>query len=169
MAHRGGRVIGAGALRISVLFRVSRDGQEREQGSEDNPNVHAHQGKPCDAWEVLALRPAALLTRACRPAIAYSRVDTGRNPSAVPSSNNFPASHLVGRLALNVRDILVAEPHRVWFASRTLLRRPLLRVLPAVWRAQPDGAPRGLARRPARRTQDGRFPFWSPLHRRRRV
>jgi hypothetical protein len=28
---------------------------------------------------------------------------------------------------LNLRDILVAEPHRVWFASRALLRRPLLR------------------------------------------
>jgi hypothetical protein len=44
--------IGADALRISALFRVSRDGQEREQASEDNPNVHAHQGKPSDAWEV---------------------------------------------------------------------------------------------------------------------
>src|SRR5436305_1804059 len=29
-----------------------------------------------------------------RPAIAYSRVGTGRTPSAVPSSSNFPASHL---------------------------------------------------------------------------
>jgi hypothetical protein len=28
---------------------------------------------------------------------------------------------------LNVRDILVAEPHRVWFASRAFLRGPLLR------------------------------------------
>jgi hypothetical protein len=28
------------------------------------------------------------------PAIAYSRVGTGRTPSAVPSSSNFPASHL---------------------------------------------------------------------------
>jgi hypothetical protein len=33
------------------VLRVSRDGQEREQGSEHSPNVHAHQGKPCDAWE----------------------------------------------------------------------------------------------------------------------
>jgi hypothetical protein len=81
-------------------LRVSRDGQEREQGSEDNPNVHAHQGKPRDAWEVLALRSAALLTRACPPAIAYSRVDTGRTPSAVPSSSNFPASHLGSQLGL---------------------------------------------------------------------
>src|SRR5215471_3145029 len=30
-------------------------------------------------------RGAALLTNACRPAIAYSRVGTGRTPSAVPS------------------------------------------------------------------------------------
>jgi hypothetical protein len=43
------------------------------------------------------VHPAAIdqvLTSACRPAIAYSRVGTGRTPSAVPSSNNFPASHL---------------------------------------------------------------------------
>src|SRR5215468_11183345 len=36
----------------------------------------------------------------CRPAIAYSRVDTGRNPSAVPSNSNFPASHLGSQLSL---------------------------------------------------------------------
>jgi hypothetical protein len=32
-----------------------------------------------------------------------------------------------GADTLNVRDILVTEPHRVWFASRALLRGPLLR------------------------------------------
>jgi hypothetical protein len=32
-----------------------------------------------------------------------------------------------GADTLNVRDILVAEPHRVWFAGRALLRGPLLR------------------------------------------
>jgi hypothetical protein len=36
----------------------------------------------------------ALLTSACRLAIAYNRVGTGQTPSAVPSSSNFPASHL---------------------------------------------------------------------------
>ena len=46
MAHRGGRAISADALRISALLRVSRDGQEREHGSEDNPNVNAHQSSP---------------------------------------------------------------------------------------------------------------------------
>jgi len=51
MAHRGGRVIDTDTLRLFLVLRVSRDGQEREQGSEHNPNVHAHQGKPCDAWE----------------------------------------------------------------------------------------------------------------------
>src|SRR5262244_462332 len=30
------------------------------------------------------------------PAIAYSRLGTGRTPSAMPSSSNFPASHLRG-------------------------------------------------------------------------
>jgi hypothetical protein len=42
----------------------------------------------------------AALTSACRPAIAYSRVDTGWTPSAVPSSSNFPASHLGSTLGL---------------------------------------------------------------------
>jgi len=93
MAHRGGRLIDTDTLRLFLVLRVSRDGQECEQGSEDNPNVHAHQGKPCDAWEVLALRSVALLTRACPPAIAYNREDTGRTPSAVSSSSNFPPSH----------------------------------------------------------------------------
>jgi hypothetical protein len=112
VAHRGGRVIGADVLRISALLRVSRDGQEREQGSEDNPNVHAHQGKPCDAWEVLALRSAALLTRACPPAIAYSRVDTSRTLSAVPSSSNFPASYS------GLASGLVAQSYRTFFDLR---------------------------------------------------
>jgi len=39
-----------------------------------------------------------LFTSACRPAIAYSRLGTGRTPSAVPSSSNFPASHLGSEL-----------------------------------------------------------------------
>jgi hypothetical protein len=108
VAHRGGRVIGADALRIFALLRVSRDGQEREQGSEDNPNVHAHQGKLCDAWEVSALRSAALLTRACPPAIAYNRVDTGRTPSAVPSSSNFLASHS------GLEHVLIAQSYRAF-------------------------------------------------------
>jgi hypothetical protein len=34
------------------------------------------------------------------PAIAYSRVGTGRTPSAVPSSSNFPASRLGSELGL---------------------------------------------------------------------
>src|SRR5215468_1866550 len=40
----------------------------------------------------------------CRPAIAYSRVDTGRNPSAVPSNSNFPAAHLGSQLGLIARS-----------------------------------------------------------------
>src|SRR5262250_2706753 len=41
-----------------------------------------------------------LFTSACRPAIAYSRVGTGRTPSAVPSSSNFAASHSGSKLGL---------------------------------------------------------------------
>ncbi len=41
-----------------------------------------------------------IISSACRPAIAYSRVGTGRTLSAVPSSSNFPASHLGSKLGL---------------------------------------------------------------------
>ena len=46
MAHRGGRVIDTDTLRISPVVQVSSDGQEREQDSEDNSNVNAHQSRP---------------------------------------------------------------------------------------------------------------------------
>jgi hypothetical protein len=49
VTHRGGRVIGTDALRISVLLHVSSDNQEREQGREDNPNVNSHQSSPAAA------------------------------------------------------------------------------------------------------------------------
>ena len=42
-AHRGGRVIGTDTLRVLLVLHVSSDGQKREQGSKDNPNVDAHQ------------------------------------------------------------------------------------------------------------------------------
>jgi hypothetical protein len=42
MAHRGGRIIDTD-LRISWALHVSNDSQEREQGSQDDPNVKAHQ------------------------------------------------------------------------------------------------------------------------------
>jgi hypothetical protein len=59
-------------------------------------------------------REAALLTSACQPAIAYSRVGTGRTPSAMPSSSNFPASHLGS-------DGLIAQSYRA-FSSPPLGR-----------------------------------------------
>jgi hypothetical protein len=49
--------------------------------------------------------PAALRRFAderLRPAISYSRVRTGRTPSAVPSSSNFPACPLTSELGLIV-------------------------------------------------------------------
>jgi hypothetical protein len=55
MAHRGRRLIGTDALLISVLLHVSRDGQEQEQRTENDPNVNAHQNKPAMAGEVLIL------------------------------------------------------------------------------------------------------------------
>ena len=49
-----------------------------------------------------------------RPAIAYSRVGTGRTPSAVPSSSNFPASHLGSELGL------IAQSYRAFVISATV-------------------------------------------------
>jgi hypothetical protein len=49
-----------------------------------------------------------------RPAIAYSRGGTGRTPSAVPSSSNFPASHLGSELGL------IAQSCRAFFISATV-------------------------------------------------
>ena len=55
------------------------------------------------------VRPVA----ASPPAIAYSRVNTGLTPSAVPSSSNFPASHLGSELGLS------AQSFRAFFISAT--------------------------------------------------
>src|ERR1700745_1407572 len=49
-------VIGTDTLRISVVLHVSSDDQERERGSEDNPNVKAHQSKPCHGSEFCRVR-----------------------------------------------------------------------------------------------------------------
>jgi hypothetical protein len=43
VTHRRGRLIDTYSRRLLVLH-VSNDDQEREQGSEDNPNVNAHLG-----------------------------------------------------------------------------------------------------------------------------
>ena len=42
MAHRGGRIIDTD-LRICWALHVPNDSQEREQGSQDDPNIKAHQ------------------------------------------------------------------------------------------------------------------------------
>ena len=57
MAHRGGRVIGTDTLRISLVLHVSSDGQEREQGPEDNPDVNAHQSRPAAALPLKTRHP----------------------------------------------------------------------------------------------------------------
>jgi hypothetical protein len=62
------------------------------------------------------VRPVA----ASPPAIAYSRVNTGLTPSAVPSSSNFPASHLGSELGL------IAQSFRAFFISATRPTRGLL-------------------------------------------
>ena len=63
-AHRGARVIDTDTLlRISLVLRVSSDGQEHEQDSEDNPNVNAHRGITV---ELNAARTLALSRELCR-------------------------------------------------------------------------------------------------------
>src|SRR5258708_15653775 len=49
MARRGGPVIDTNTLRIFLVLHVPSDGQEREQGSEDNQDVNAHQRSPAAA------------------------------------------------------------------------------------------------------------------------
>jgi hypothetical protein len=48
-AHRGARVIGTDALRITMILREPSDGQERKQDSEDDPDINAHQSSPAVA------------------------------------------------------------------------------------------------------------------------
>lgn len=57
MAHRGNRVIDTDTLRISVVLQVSSNDQEREQHSEDYPNVHCASEQPssCIAREELGV------------------------------------------------------------------------------------------------------------------
>ena len=42
-AHRGARVIRTDAFRFVLILREPRDGQERKQDSEDDPDINAHQ------------------------------------------------------------------------------------------------------------------------------
>src|SRR5262249_37869352 len=43
LTHRGARVVGADALRISLILQETSDGEEHKQDSEDDPNINAHQ------------------------------------------------------------------------------------------------------------------------------
>ena len=60
-------------------------------------------------------RKVGLLMSACWTAIAYSRVGTGRTPSEVLSSSNFPTSHLGLELPLTAQShrpfSIFAHPH----------------------------------------------------------
>src|SRR5262249_40975968 len=94
LAFRVRVLASVGSPNLIQDFALSRDGQEREQGSEDNPNVHAHQGKPCDAWEVwTSAQPLYLRAPARQPAriARWTQAGTLRRYRAVAI---FQASHL---------------------------------------------------------------------------
>src|SRR6185436_11873461 len=82
----------------------------------------------------LSLRAAELLSsfqksttrwRAARSASSLARAAGERRPAG--GAEVATVVRHAGRNPLNVGNILVAEPHRVWFAGRSLLRGPLLR------------------------------------------
>src|SRR5215472_12819823 len=39
LAHRGARVVGTDALRVLLISQAPSDGEERNQGDDDNPNI----------------------------------------------------------------------------------------------------------------------------------
>jgi hypothetical protein len=69
MAHRGGRVIDTDTLRISSVVHVSSDGEEREQDSDDNPNVNAHQSTPAAAMPLNNLASRQYYAQHFRPTL----------------------------------------------------------------------------------------------------
>jgi hypothetical protein len=82
LTHRRARIIGTDMLCISIVLQVSSDDQEREQGSEDNPNVNAHKSSPATA-----LPAKSLASR------QYTRnISTGRRLMARTSWSSGPAA-----------------------------------------------------------------------------
>src|SRR6478735_4448868 len=93
--------------------------------------------RPADMTHPLAslsLRAVELLSsfqkstarwRAARSAPSLARAAAERRPAG--GAEVAAVVRHAGRNPLNVGNILVAEPHRVWFAGRSLLRGPLLR------------------------------------------
>jgi hypothetical protein len=96
--------------RRPALMRAAASSERSGQCSNSHLRRCRRQNPPSRAWAIAGCRKrqreAALLTSACRPAIAYSRVSTGRPPPAVPSSSNFPASYL------GLEFGLIAQPYR---------------------------------------------------------
>jgi len=66
LAHRGARVIGTDALRISLILREPSEGQEHEQDTKDDPNINAHQSGPPARFVPADTQIAKEKPRACR-------------------------------------------------------------------------------------------------------
>ena len=47
LADRGGRIIATDTLRILLVLQVPSDGQKREHGRKDSPNINARIRAPC--------------------------------------------------------------------------------------------------------------------------
>jgi hypothetical protein len=84
-AHRGARVIGTDALRFVLILQEPRDGQERKQDSEDDPDINAHQSSPAAALpanssltdgyfdDLVAQAPQPTSVRCDRPGLATTQ------------------------------------------------------------------------------------------------
>ena len=79
---------------------MDKDWRRHERGLNDSESCWA---RNCDFSRITA--------RMSGPAIAYSRVGTDRTPSAVPSSSNFPASHLGSELGLIAQSYRAFSSH----------------------------------------------------------
>ena len=89
-AHRGGRVIGSDALRISLTSRQPSDGQERNQDNEDNPNIKCASQQPCQRSADVG--SAILFCTRASPALPVGAYRRQRR--AMLKCSNAPASSL---------------------------------------------------------------------------
>jgi hypothetical protein len=118
MAHRGGRIIDTDTLRIFSVVQVSSDGQEREQDSDDNPNINAHQRSPA-----VALPLNNLASRQYMRSIfdrLYVASDRKSSHAKIPGRRGVRLAMVESLTAIDVTDLMFAASK-----TSTRNRRPL--------------------------------------------